>query len=42
VQQMLVDTGGLNDWVAEVVIDLTASRERGEPVLRLSRLDSLA
>jgi superfamily II RNA helicase len=41
VQQMLVDPVGLNDWVAEVEVDLTASRETGEPVLRLLRLGSL-
>jgi superfamily II RNA helicase len=41
VQQMLVDAEGVNDWVAEVEVDLAASRERGEPVLRLLRLDTL-
>ena len=41
VQQMLVDPQGLNDWVAELDVDLAASRERGEPVLRLLRLGSL-
>ena len=41
VQQMLVDPEGLNDWVAELDVDLAASRERGEPVLRLLRLGSL-
>ena len=41
VQQMLVDPEGLNDWVAELDVDLAASRELGEPVLRLLRLDSL-
>jgi Domain of unknown function (DUF3516) len=41
VQQMLVDTAGLNDWVAELDVDLAASREVGEPVLRLLRLASL-
>ncbi|HLA79011.1 MAG TPA: DUF3516 domain-containing protein [Vicinamibacteria bacterium] len=41
VQQMLVDPEGLNDWVAEVEVDLTASRELGEPVLKLPRLSSL-
>ena len=29
VQQMLVDTEGLNDWVAELDVDLAASREAG-------------
>ena len=41
VQQMLVDTAGLNDWVAELHVDLAVSRETGEPVLQLLRLDSL-
>jgi hypothetical protein len=41
VQQMLVDTSELNDWVAEVEVDLAASRETGEPVIRLLRLDCL-
>jgi len=41
VQQMLVDPEGLNDWVAEIEVDLAASREVGEPVLRLLRLGSL-
>jgi len=42
VQQMLVDPEGLNDWVAELDVDLAASRELGEPVLKLLRLGSLA
>ena len=41
VQQMLVDPEGQNDWVAELGVDLGASREAGEPVLRLLRLGSL-
>jgi hypothetical protein len=41
VQQMLVDPEGLNDWVAEVQVDLASSRELGEPVLRLARLGAL-
>ena len=41
VQQMLVDPEGLNDWVAELEVDLASSREAGEPVLRLLRLGSL-
>ena len=41
VQQMLVDREGLNDWVAELEVDLAASREVGEPVLRLLRLGGL-
>jgi superfamily II RNA helicase len=42
VQQMLVDTAGLNDWVAEWEVDLPASRAAGAPVLRLLRLGALA
>jgi hypothetical protein len=41
VEQMLVDSQGLNDWVAEFDVDLAASREAGQPVLRLLRLGSL-
>ena len=41
VQQMLIDPSGLNDWVAEVDVDLTASRVTGEPVVQLVRLGSL-
>ena len=35
VQQMLVDEGLTNDWVAEFEIDLGASREYNEPVMDL-------
>ncbi len=38
---MLVDPDGPNDWVAEVEVDLAASREIGEPVLKMLRLGSL-
>jgi hypothetical protein len=41
VQQMLVDPEGLNDWVAELEVDLEASREAGKPVLELQRLEVL-
>ena len=41
VEQMLVDPEGLNDWVAELEVDLAASREAGEPVLRLQKLGPL-
>jgi superfamily II RNA helicase len=41
VEQMLVDAEGLNDWVAELSVDLAASRLRGEPVLQLLRLGGL-
>jgi hypothetical protein len=42
VQQMLVDPEMDNDWVAEFEVDLAASGEAGEPVVRLLRLGSLA
>ncbi len=42
VQQMVVDPDGHNDWVAEFEVDLTASRQAGEPWLRLRRLGGLA
>jgi hypothetical protein len=42
VQQMLVDPEMVNDWVAEFEVDLAASREAAQPVIRLVRLDSLA
>jgi len=41
VEQMLVDTEGLNDWVAVFECDLAASRGAGEPVLSLLELRSL-
>jgi hypothetical protein len=41
VEQMLVDPEMHNDWVAEFEVDLAASREAQQPVLRLRRLDSL-
>jgi hypothetical protein len=37
VQQMLVDPAEANDWVAEFAVDLGASREAGEPKVRLLR-----
>jgi len=37
VQQMLVDTGDLNDWALEVEVDLVASREAKQAVLQLVR-----
>jgi hypothetical protein len=41
VQQMLVDPEGHNDWTAEFEVDLAASRQKEEPVLRLLALRSL-
>jgi len=38
VQQMLVDRAEHNDWALEVDVDLDASREAGQPVLRLVSL----
>jgi hypothetical protein len=38
---MLVDPEGLNDWLLELDVDLVASRELGEPLLKLLRLGSL-
>jgi superfamily II RNA helicase len=38
VQQMLVDTADINDWLAEIEVDLPASRETEAPVLALRRL----
>ncbi|MGE3311599.1 MAG: DEAD/DEAH box helicase [Limisphaerales bacterium] len=40
--QMLVDPDGHNDWVASWHVDLQASRDRQEAVLRLDRIGSLA
>jgi hypothetical protein len=42
VQQMLVDPEEHNDWVAEFEVDIKASRDAGQPVLRLVRLGALA
>ena len=41
VEQMLVDTEGLNDWMAELDVHLSDSREAQAPVLTLLRLESL-
>jgi len=42
VQQMIIDPEGHNDWVAEFQVDIAASREQAEPVLRLKRLGPIA
>ncbi len=42
VQQMLIDTEAINDWVVDFDVSLAASRERGEPVIQLARLGPLA
>jgi hypothetical protein len=41
VQQMLVDPHEHNDWVAEFEVDLSESRSKSEPVIRLRRFGSL-
>ena len=41
VQQMLIDPGEANDWVAEFDADLPASRASGEPVLHFLRIGLL-
>ena len=41
VEQMLIDTEDVNDWILVLDVDLDASRAAGEPVLRLRRLGSL-
>jgi superfamily II RNA helicase len=41
VQQMLVDPGEYNDWVAEFEVDLGKSREAKEPSLKLVRVGAL-
>jgi len=41
VQQMLVDPEEHNDWVAEFEVDLSQSRQTGEPCLKLRRMGSL-
>jgi hypothetical protein len=41
VQQMLVDSEDVNDWVMEMDVSLAASRATGEPVLQLLRIGSL-
>src|SRR5205823_6154285 len=42
VQQVLVDPDEHNDWQAEFQVDLMASRETGEPALRLREINSVA
>jgi len=41
IQQMLIDTADVNDWVMEIDVSLAASRATGEPVIQLLRLASL-
>jgi len=41
VQQMLVDTEGHNDWVAEFEVDLAASRDANEAAVRVVRVGPL-
>jgi superfamily II RNA helicase len=42
VEQVLVDPDGHNDWKAEFEVDLAASNDRGEPVIRLCNIASVA
>ena len=42
VQQVLVDPDEHNDWKVEFQVDLMASRETGEPALRLRETSSVA
>lgn len=42
VQQMLIDTEGINDWLAEFDVKLAASKEANEPVVRLARIGVFA
>jgi superfamily II RNA helicase len=42
VDQMLIDSAGLNDWMATVEVRLAASREAGQPSMRLLRIGPLA
>ncbi len=41
VEQMLVDTEALNDWMADFQVDLESSRTTGEPALRLAGIGPL-
>jgi hypothetical protein len=41
VQQMLIDTEGLNDWIMELDVDLASSRAAEAPVIQLVRLGPL-
>ncbi|HAB15556.1 MAG TPA: DUF3516 domain-containing protein [Verrucomicrobiota bacterium] len=42
VQQVLTDPDGDNDWIADFLVDLAASRATKEPVLRLLRVAPVA
>ncbi len=42
VQQVLVDSHDLNDWLAECVVDVEASRDRQQPVLWLAGVRPIA
>jgi superfamily II RNA helicase len=42
VQQVLVDSHDLNDWLAEVDVDVEASRDRQQPVLWLAAIRPIA
>ena len=42
VEQVIVDANGLDDWMAELDVDLGLSRVAEEPVLRLVRIGAIA
>ena len=42
VQQILVDPEGHNDWIAELNVDLMASRTSTQPVFVLNRIGPMA
>jgi hypothetical protein len=41
-RQVLDDPAGDHDWAIEGVVDLSASEEAGEPVIRVERVGSFA
>jgi hypothetical protein len=42
VQQMLIDTEGLNDWAVEVGVDLAASRAAEVPMVELKSMGPIS
>ncbi len=42
VQQVLIDSAGLNDWMVDLDVDLEASREADRPVVHLRSLGPIA
>jgi hypothetical protein len=41
VRQMVIDPDDHNDWMVEVDIDMDASRQKGEPVMRLVKFEGV-